>query len=174
MKKYFLCLFMVFPVIAGLGQNMNCKFFISAKDLSEDMSSLSSQNDEILLLLYRIDSTAFLKQEAHIGYTFFEDSMEVDKEIVLNDPFGEFVIFLLEIDSDPDLKTIDLMIQDHYPEILDAYTSRDYNEIERYFGDQDVLGIKSFDIPDSGIIDFSFEGRHKLDRFSYVISLDCN
>lgn len=152
------------------------KLTIKAINLSEDMSRLSTKNDEILILLYELkdslelDQFLFSKQlkldeKNRSKIVWFSTNKELSK--------SRLILFLIEQDSGTPMEQIDPVIRVHYRPIINAYKSGDYLEIEKYLGDEDVLGIKTIcELNTETPVQFSFNGIHKLDKYEYSISIE--
>lgn len=148
---------------------------IKALDLTEDMSSLSSGNDEVLLLIYE------LKTENPLGESLCSDQKVLSSsDNILYSGFnkdgmaqGASVLFLiLEQDSETPVEQIDAIFRIHHAKILQAFDNSDYLELEKYLGDEDLIGYKvinEMDHPET--LGFDFTGVYKLDSYHYRIRL---
>lgn len=149
---------------------------IEAINLSEDMSRLSTKNDEILILIYELkdslpmDQFLFSKQlkldEKNRSKNFW---LTTHRELTK----GRLILFLIEQDADTPVEQIDPILRVHYKPIIKAYRGGNYLEIEKYLGDEDVLGIKTISKLDRETpAEFNFYGIHKLDKYEYSIRLE--
>lgn len=144
---------------------------IEAIHLSEDMSRLSTKNDELLILIYEskdslgLDKFLFSKQfkldeKTRSRKIWFSTKNSLTK--------NKLLFFLIEQDSDTPIEQIDLILRVHYKEIIDAFESKDYLEIGKFIGDEDVLGVKTISSLPS---QFEFSGIHKLDKYEYLVRI---
>lgn len=148
---------------------------IEALDISEDMSRFSSKNDEILVIIYEIGPKSPLEKPLYSfkkvlsnSDKFIHGSFNVDS---INHN-SEVLFLLLEQDSETPLDQIDAIFRIHYKSIIEAFDNMDYLEIEKYLGNEDLMGYKVVKgIRRSAGFDFDFKGVYKLDKFHYRISL---
>ena len=149
---------------------------IEAINLSEDMSRLSTKNDEILILIYE------LKDSLELDQFLFSKQLKLDEKnrsknfwLSTNREIskGQLILFLIEQDSETSVEQIDPILRIHYKPIIKAYKGGNYLEIEKYLGDEAVLGIKTISKLDSETpAQFNFNGIHKLDKYEYSIRLE--
>ena len=140
---------------------------IQATNLTEDMSSLSTNEDEIIVLLYRFDSV--LKKPYTIKEHIFNNrgasfSFTIPQMAIQNTLF-----VLLERDTEENLNVIESRFREHYIKIQHAHQKPDYNQLEKLLGDDDVIGIKHITSRPSG---FNFSGVYKLDKFEYNVFIN--
>lgn len=135
---------------------------IVAKNLTEDLSSFSSKKDEVIILLYKNDSSLqipFLRKE----HTFTKrgDSLnfKVHKTALQHSLF-----VLLEKDTEDTISIIENRFRKNHLKIKQAHKNSDYNLLEKLLGDDDVIGVKNIQILPTS---FNFSGVYKLDRFEY-------
>ncbi|MEZ4847432.1 MAG: hypothetical protein R3B93_02105 [Bacteroidia bacterium] len=160
---------------ANLSQNDSISITIEANNLSEDFSSFSTKNDEILILIYPWEDTTSLS-EPIFSWQFVLDTANYAKSKVWK--FKQFldqtrfIFLLIELDSDATDKQLDPIFRVHYLKILKAFRERNYNELKKYINDEDLLG---FEIIDDSFLEaplsFQIKGIHKLDRYEYTIGL---
>ncbi len=147
---------------------------IEALDLSEDMSRISSKNDEIFLLIYQWeDSLELGPTNFHMSTILSEGQRleSVTKPFLVSESSAYFLI-LIERDSDRPLTQIDPIIRVHHKVIRDAFKTRDYKLVESYLGDEDVLGYSKVLFDEAGrTAPITFKGIHRLDTFEYLISI---
>ncbi|MGZ4056903.1 MAG: hypothetical protein ACXVPU_03955 [Bacteroidia bacterium] len=147
---------------------------IQSTNLSEDMSTVSSNDDEILVLIYNYsDSTITGKPILSKYFVLNKNKMSdtihyADKITGFN---NNIIFFLLEIDTDKKPEVIEASVRANFKGLIKAYQKRDYTEIEKYIGDDDVLGIKNIeDLKSKRPGYFEFSDIYKMDRFSYHIT----
>ncbi|WP_435623514.1 hypothetical protein [Flagellimonas sp.] len=145
---------------------------LKALNLSEDMSSLSTKNDEILLIIYDFTEKNELGKPILAEQLTFDQNNRLSKITARsnNSKSDEYLVFLIEQDSEISIERIDPTIRIHYKKIIELYDSKDYLELEKYIGDEDLLGVA---ITDNliGKKTFDFQGFHKLDRYHYNVSI---
>lgn len=143
---------------------------IEALNLSEDMSKLSTKNDELLILIYDQNDSAAL------GSPLFERQITLDQSrrsviwVLAKDKFvrDKLLFVLIEQDTNKPMVQIEALVRVNYQRLMKAHLTKDYSEIQRYLGDEDIIGIKKISkLP----IAFSFHGIHKMDMFEYKINL---
>lgn len=158
-----------------LGAKDSLRIIVDAIDLSEDMSRLSTKNDELLILIYELQDSLILDQflfskelkldeKNRSKTTWFSTNKNLTK--------SKLLFLLIEQDSETPIEQIDPIVRIHYQQIIKAFESGNYIEIEKFLGDEDVLGIKTISkLSNRTSIKFRFSGIHKLDKFEYVIRL---
>ena len=149
---------------------------IEAINLSEDMSRLSTKNDEILILIYELKDSLELDQFLYNKHLKLDDKNRSKKVWLSTNrelSKSRLILFLIEQDSETPIEQIDPIIRVHYKQIINAYKSGNYLKIEKYLGDEDVLGIKTISKLDSETpAQFNFKGIHKLDKYEYSVSIE--
>jgi hypothetical protein len=147
---------------------------IQALNLSEDMSTLSSKNDEVLVLIYPFVDTTKLPPPIAAEY-FVLDSAHRKKihRILFPSPEISLLFFLAEIDSDKTPAQVELLFRNNFKEIINCINKKDLIALQKYIGDDDLIGFK---IISNGYqtkgISFTFQGRYKLDKFLYKIEVE--
>jgi hypothetical protein len=147
------------------------KIQIEAINLSEDMSTLSSKNDELLLILYDYSDTSRLYHPI-LSEFFILDTVHRTEEIHFfhSDVQHDVLLFIIEQDTDRSPDQIELIVRKNFKQIMSLYRSRDLIPLQKIIGDDDIMGIKLL----NGLTTktkFSFNGRYKLDKYSYVINV---
>ncbi len=161
------------PVYRSSKNDLNIS--INAIDLSEDMSLLSTKNDEVLILIYTFTNSGVLDSPVLSKELVFDKRIRL-KEVEFSPNKNLLkdggLFFLIEKDSEATIEQLDPIIRIHYQKIIRAFESKDYLEIERYLGDDDLLGVQV--IPELGNtpIQLKFSGTHKLDSYDYQITLE--
>jgi len=141
------------------------KISIHAKDLSEDMSSLSTGEDEIILILYRHEEE--LKEPLIVSEHQF---LKGDKEnFILSCQCDSMLLFLLEMDSEREMMALEAVVRDNADQLMQSADLKDYELENKIFGDDDLL---SYQIIDGTSGKFTLEGRKTMDRFVYEIELN--
>jgi hypothetical protein len=149
------------------------KIIMSSTNLSEDMSTLSTNNDELSLLIYEFSDSTIVGAPLVSRYTVFDKNRKCDTLIVNNAPqlIGkDLIVFLLEMDSDKKTEQVDPLIRKNYSALARAYIAKNYLEIEHLIGDDDILGIEMIgNLKHPETIQFS--DVHRMDRFDYTIKI---
>jgi hypothetical protein len=144
---------------------------IKAIDLSEDMSLMSSKNDELLFLIYKapvvgplLDSPAFVK-------SFVLDTANRTKAFDINiDKDENYFLFLIEMDDDRTTEQIDPVIRIYNRPVITIYQKQLYEDLYKYLGDNDLVGFLDLKGSDSGK-EYRIQGRQNLDPFNYLIQI---
>ena len=144
---------------------------ILSTDLSEDMSVVSSKNDELLILVFKFsDSLGQLSKPSFIQeFVFDERQMEMEGFWLTNRSDSmAYLFFLLELDSKKTEVQISPVLRVHYKRVIECYNQRDYNCIQKFLGDEDVLGYGYFTVPSK----HELNGVYKLDRYTYRVEFE--
>ena len=136
---------------------------------------LSTKNDELLILIYEANdlnklSEALLTKRLQLDGTHRSKTVQVsiDYEIVNS----RILFILIEQDSETPIEQIEPIVRIQYPKIMEAFQANDYTELEKYLGDEDLLGIKiisKWDVNNQA--KFKMSGIHKLDRYEYLVNI---
>lgn len=145
---------------------------VTSTNLSENMTG----NDEILIMCYiyrdssKLDQPLF-RQKLHI------DLRHSSRQFLCkwNKSIGDqpLLLFLIEQDSELPITQIDSMVQVNHRSILREFQGGTYSGIEKYLGDEDILGFKvisKMDYTSSNL--FIFNGRYKLDKYEYTVKIE--
>ncbi len=135
------------PIGKKANPKVNFHITLTAENLSEDATILSSQNDEIVFLAYVISpDTTQLPQlilseyhvydSQHMSYDYVSDSIASPVK-------GDLYFVVLEIDDDKTKEQIEPVVRLNFRTINRAFLANDLQTLTIYFGDNDVLGIAS-------------------------------
>ncbi len=147
---------------------------LQALDLTEDVSTVSSGNDEIVLLIYAADSlvpTATLLQTYMVRDNSHRDTTFSILSSQLKTPHKLF-IWLLEMDSERSLAEIKSLVQKNHQSLLTAYRTGNSEQLRHWLADEDILSFQ--EIPVHGFCcekEWHFTGIHLFDRYHYVLTL---
>lgn len=146
---------------------------INALNLSEDMSTLSSKNDEVLLLIYAFDDTTKLDKPILAKYTVLDSAQRKSMmTFAVSNDQSDILLILAELDTDRTPDVAEKMIRTNFRNIIACLDKKDLVALQKYVGDDDIIGIKKLEKTDlTKGISFSFQGRYKLDKFLYRIEL---
>ncbi len=146
---------------------------VQSSNLSEDVSTLSSNDDEIALLIYSyIDSSIsapplisdqFILKKNKLSETIYYKGI---KDLINKD----LILFLIEIDSEKKVADIDHLIRKNYRELQKAFVSKNYLEIEKQIGDDDILGIKILQNFKPSL-SIGFSDIYRMDKYDYEVIL---
>ncbi len=147
------------------------KIHIESSNLSEDVSRVSSKNDELILLIYEIPDSLVLHPPAFHKKILFTktNSSQVFDWIKAHNQKYDFICFLIEQDSQASFERINASIRIYHKEIYEHYRKKEYLGIEKYLGDEDVLGIQYFHLKTGEPLELVFQGMQKLDKYSYTL-----
>lgn len=146
---------------------------ITATNLSEDMSTLSSNDDELALFLYSykdsiiselpIFSTYFVLNKTKMSDTLYFKGIK-------NVSGKDLILFLVEVDTEKKIELIEMQIRKNHNELIKACKEKNYTLIERYLKDDDILGVKILkDVKLETTVEIS--DIHRMDRYNYQITL---
>lgn len=168
--KYIVLLIVLISSLSGMAQTAvlrQVQLTVSSTDLSEDMSLSSTKNDELLLLIYKVENdSAVLKELVYDTAFVFDKDHKVIQLEWLGQENSKYLYFLLEMDSDKTSVQLDPVLRVYYKEVLAAFNKRDYTGIEKYLGDEDVLVANYFTIPYEHV----YKGVYKADKYHYSLS----
>jgi hypothetical protein len=145
---------------------------LTCRNLSENVTG----DDEILFFIYDHNDSATLS--APLFYQRIKmDNVNNKKQYSLKVntliEAKNLILFLLEQDTDRPILKIDSIPRTNYNALFQAHHGRNYSVIEKYLGDEDILGIKVLtSVKYTTPIAFTFQGIQKLDRYEYLISID--
>lgn len=145
---------------------------IIARNISEDFSG----KDELIILGYVHNDSVLNKPIFAQKYYFGKnaESKQFDCIPYVSIENKSLLIFLLEEDDDTPIEDLDSVIRINHDEIRSAFASRDYTGLEKYIGNDDVLGIKhipAINCESSTMIRVS--GIYKVDRYDYSVEIGC-
>ena len=142
-------------------------------NLSEDASRLSSNNDELLVLIYEEENTSIFSPPLFMTYAILdaekrEAKMEIDHSLV-----GKNIVFtLIEVDTEKDIVDITSLVTQNVSVLLKAHKNQDRIKEIEILGDDDLLEIKEISEQKlSTNHSFIIRGVHKIDRFEYRVNI---
>lgn len=144
---------------------------IQALDLSENMSRLSTKDDEVIVLLYiQADSGKTLSAPVFQS-EFVLDSAhkeKIFKELSLTK--STYLLFILERDDERTLEQIDPIFRVYYSEISKLFLKKDWLALEKYLGDSDLLFYTTL----NGSSTQEIKSRQNLDSYHYRITFSAH
>jgi hypothetical protein len=145
---------------------------VTSTNLSENMSG----NDELLIICYPHHDSLALEEP------LFRQKLRIDLKHLSrefkckpgpNAANRPLLLFLIEQDADLPVPQIDSTLRVSHREIIKAYKSGTYTAIERYLGDEDILGAKVIsNLNFSTATVIYFTGSYKLDKYEYQVTIE--
>lgn len=142
---------------------------LTALDLSENATQLSTQEDEIVVLVYSTGSKSSLLWQSEV-FSFSEknSSITLYQTIAWPPEQAELALVLIELDNDSLSSTVSTTIQDALSE-----QPLDLLALDNDIGDDDLLGIQYLSCPfKSSEHLLTFKGLQLFDRYQYTLQLD--
>lgn len=146
---------------------------VEAVNLSEDMSTLSSRNDELIMLIYEFSDSTKLTAPLFTEY-FVLDSIHRVKEfrITISNSTQKVLFVLIEADTGKTPALIEKGFRARFREIINSFLQKDRAGLFKYLDDEDMMGFKVIsNLNGLSQESFSFQGRYKLDKFHYKVTL---
>ena len=146
---------------------------ITAIDLTEDASAFSSQNDEVVFLVYA-DSMGQVVPDLIFQEYFTFDHINPEKTVELGSfrsSTSMLTFVLIELDTQKNVSQIEPVVRLNINKLRIAEENRDLRAIIHLLGDDDLIGIKQFHLRQHnkrGKV-IHFEGIHLFDSFKYKI-----
>lgn len=148
---------------------------IIANNLTEDMSSVSSKNDEVTVLVFEVNDSikhTDLIYSASFTLTSSSNKKKVAWSNQLDLTGKNISILVIERDTDQNAEEIISSISSKYFEITSFYKTNGNFKIEPLLGDNDIIGIKTLsNFENKNVFNFQFRGYFKLDKYEYLLSL---
>lgn len=148
---------------------------IKAFNLSEDMSSLATNNDELIILIYAINEEGALTEplcSKSLVLDTLKFSAQFQFEKISHDFSKDLLIYLIEMDTDKTIVQIEPTVRLHHQSIMEAFAQRDSKKLKELLGDDDLLGIRKISSDKfQEVNEFTIEGIQKMDRFEYRITI---
>jgi hypothetical protein len=158
--------------VNGQGPGDSIRVTITALNLSEDMSRLSSNNDELLFMIYEVKDSLMLDPFLLYERFIFNDSIRSKQFSFRKQKEGyTLLVILIEQDEDIPMERLDPVVRTHHADILEVFRRRDYIQIEKYLGDEDILGMEYVTLSEVNQSTLTFKGVYRLDRYHYEIFL---
>ena len=142
-------------------------------NLSEDGSRLSSNNDELLVMIYKNGNNSIVSDSMFMTYIILDAdkrkaTVEIDSSL-----FEKDIIFvLIEVDTEKEISDIASVVGKNLPTLIDAHKNQNRIEVNEILGDDDLLGIRKISTQEfNSPFSFTISGVHKIDRFEYEINI---
>lgn len=144
---------------------------ITSDNLSEDMSVMSTKNDEIMFLIFPVEGENHNTPLVSFTAVIDPEHASYQQEISLDTATGPFWVLLIEQDSENNVSDIVKLLRDKMSELKGYHDAQSYKDIELIIGDDDVLYIQQHKTINAST-QIQINGIHKVDRYSYFISFD--
>ncbi len=148
------------------------RFMLLADNLTEDVSRVSSGNDEMLFLLYSTQDS--LQSFQLIGkqlFVFDKSQKTHEQRIAAQWLKNEWLILLLEIDSERSVDELEAWVRQHLPIIVTAYRKKQTEQLRKLLGDEDLIAIELFPADSRLVKEFTFRGVHLFDEYQYRLKI---
>ncbi len=157
----------------GSQDSISVEINIYGIDLTEDMSRVSTKNDEILLLIYSKEELGKMSAPKLCTYFTLDGNTKSQKLHWLSpNQKREYILMLIEVDSENPIKQLEPVLRVHYEEIRNAYFQKNLNELRTYIGDNELLTLKAFSMPFKKKIEVSLTGVTNMDSYHYLLTLE--
>lgn len=146
-----------------------------AKDLSENMSRLSTQEDEILLFSYLSHNSIITQHHLSEVITFTKEQNKYNFNISFDklEEADHISFFLIELDEEQ----VSPHLNEQCARTVQAtgFPKRfDHQRLDSLLGDDDLLGMQSMSLSDCyGPVELTFRGRQLFDPYQYQLYLEC-
>ncbi len=146
---------------------------LTAHDLSEDANRLSTQDDELILLVYAQDAAGQLPTSVIQEY-FVLDTAQRMKSFILTDSvlrMRTLSIVLIEMDSNMGIQQLEPIVRLNLQTFLNQEQQASPDAFRKLLGDDDFLGAIKIETEDLNIQGkaIEFNGRRLFDSFHYEI-----
>jgi hypothetical protein len=139
------------------------------------MSTVSTNNDEIIFLIYADNGNMVIPELFYQEYFVF-DSLIHEKTFEFSNPCSdstEFTFVLIEIDTRRTIQQIEPVVRLNLNKLLSAYNNGNQKTIIEYLGKEDLLGIDKISCNNikNENPKIVFSGVHLFDTYNYVLIL---
>lgn len=146
---------------------------ITSKNLTEDVSIVSTKNDELIFLIYAKPDKQY--PELVASAYFVMDKINTPRKFKINNKIDlkeDLVLVLLEIDTKQNIKQIEPIVRLNLNSILTNFAKEDLKKIKELLGDDDIITIQKANFKtfiDKGVI---VQGTHLFDAYEYIIKME--
>ena len=176
--KYFLTTILTLFALLAFCQNKgdSVRITLTANNLSEDKSLLSTKNDEIIVQVYRASKDSILEAPIIYKDLIFDEAHRV-KAINLNigrrDTATAYFLYLTEYEYDKSYEQRTPVYRIYHQAINQAFEAKDVKALRKYLNTDDLLGFKRIEIGNESLpMNFTFEGIQNLERYAYTIQIE--
>jgi hypothetical protein len=154
--------------------NSSFHYSLTAINLTEDVSRVSSSNDEILLLMYAASDKLTPLQTLERQLLTFDKTHPVFEHQVSVplDSSATVVVVLIEIDSERKLEEVNQVVSRQLAGIAKAYRTRQSQQLRKFLEDEDLLGLEVIPVNAfrTGLSKtLVFKGFHLFDEYEYEL-----
>ena len=146
---------------------------LTAENLSEDVSKLSTQNDEIVLLAYAVNNNDSAQAPPILCEYAIFDSLQMKYDFISDSIVssfkGDLAFVLVEMDDDEVKEQVEIVVTPNLSKISKAFKDNDAATLTNYLGDNDLLGI-TFVGNSKKQKPIVISGVHMLDSYKYVLT----
>ncbi len=147
-----------------LNLNKEWQLGVKALNLSEDMSPLSTGEDEIILFLYEYQDK-LAEPLLSMEYQFHKGD---EQDFTFSYTCDTLLLFLIEKDSERSIRALEAITRINTNDLMQAADTKDYELEKKLLDDDDLL---SYQIIDRSMKKFTLEGRKTMDRYVYEFEL---
>jgi hypothetical protein len=140
------------------------------------MSTMSSKNDELLLLIYKKQNAGtILEAPVFISEFVLDTSVKEKKVTDLHLSTSTYLILLIELDEERPVEQIDPVIRVYWSTILLLHSKKNRTGLLKYLQDNDLVGYFELKM-DNHFMEKEIElkGRLNIDPFHYKLKLSRN
>ncbi len=170
------CFLFLFLSGFSLSQTSNSiEIKIEAFNLSEDMSVLSTRNDEIIFQIYQYNAY-ILDEPIFISTSVFDEQNRVQLfkfDANLLNKESDYLVLLIENDYERSDEQRNSVIRIHHKSIFELYNHDEILAMDKYLDTDDLLGMKiisNAEIWNSRSV--QFEGVQNLEKYKYEITFN--
>lgn len=146
------------------------------KDLSEDMSRISTHQDEIFLFTFLHRQKEILQQHKTHQLVFSKETFMLPINLLIEPPeeSDHCTFFLVELDNETLPPEVDSLLANWVQQ--SAFLKKfNFLQADSLLGHDDLLGMQSYLVRDlPKLRPLSFSGRQLFDRFVYELYLSLN
>lgn len=137
------------------------------------MSTMSSKNDELLLLIYKKQEVDKILEAPVCISEFVLDTLKRENKIDnLQLSNNTYLILLFELDEERPVEQIDPVIRIFWSTILLLHSKKDRAGLMKYLHDNDLLGYYEVKIDKQFMArELELNGRQNMDYFHYKLKL---
>jgi hypothetical protein len=156
---------------------INLHISLTAENLSEDGAKLYSQNDEIVFLVYIVNSDTTKLPELILAQYCVFDSLKRNADFIsdslISPVNGDLCFVMIEVDGDKNKEQIEPVVRLNLRTINSAYVKNDIQTLTTFLGDDDLLGI-NFVSPEKLNLkkenSVVISGNHLFDAYKYILT----
>lgn len=142
---------------------------IEAINLSEDMSIVSSKNDEICFFIYQNTDSGFKQPSIYRHNAIYDKTHYIHSFRITQPSLKSVTLVMIEEDSDRSIQVIDSIVANNLDSLKVFHIKEDYTNIRRILGDDDVLSM--VELPEiTTQTRYSIFGIHKMDKYEYAVT----